>query len=102
MGFSSTPNSGATTKMYSGTVTTTPINLPSVAGNNIIEAFVKNPSTNVGAAILLYSYDGGNTYHELTRTSWDSWDIKGDVAQIQIKAFAGTINYEVKLNIEAS
>jgi len=83
---------------YAGTVGTTAISLPTVAGTKITEFFVRCPNQTPVSRKLLYSIDAGVTFFELSTGESIMWSLKGSVTQIQIKGSVANVSYEVFLN----
>lgn len=90
-------NDGSTV-VESGTATTTPANVPSVAGNIISGVGIEN----YGNADLLTSFDGGTTFKTLEKGGFLSWDVKGNITQLVVKTLSGTADYEIILNLESN
>ena len=86
---------------YASSVGTTPVAIPTVAGNTIAEFWIENDLHNTPVTKRLsFSCDGGTTYTELNVSEGMAWTPKGDVKQIFIKAsVAGTL-YKMIVNYE--
>lgn len=89
-------NRGSTV-VYSGSATTTPAGVPSVAGAAISQALIE-PSGND----FQVSFDGGTTYKSVKRNAVLTWDIKGSPTQLFVKTTSGTSAYEIMINFEES
>jgi hypothetical protein len=90
---------GSTTQ-YSGTVGTSPINIPTVAADPIVTCFIRCPAQTPATNRLLFSIDGGSIFHTLSPGEFIIWSPKGNQKQIKIKGNAASISYEVTLNTE--
>jgi hypothetical protein len=88
-------NEGSTV-IFSGTATTTPANVPSVAGNVISGAGISN----TGSVNLRVSFDGGSTFTTVEKKTFLSWNIKGQVTQIVVETLTGSTTYEIIANLE--
>lgn len=89
---------GGTLTAYSGTATTSVSNIPSTAGNNIVEAIIKNDDVFTD---LLVSFDGGTTYFTIDPRSSLSIDkVRGNITQVKLKTNAGTASYDAILGAE--
>lgn len=84
------------TVVYSGTATTTPANVPSSAGNIISGIGLDN----TGSLAMQVSMDGGTTYKTIGRGEFFSWNVKGEITQIQVKTPTSTSTYEIVINFE--
>jgi len=91
-------NVGDTTS-YVGTVGTTPIQIPGVAGSNINEMMVHCPTQTPVTALLYFSFDGV-AYHQLSTGEALMWPVKGSKKQIYVKASVAGVAYEVILNTD--
>lgn len=99
-GFETVDASG-TTAHFNGTVTTSPANVPSSAGNVIAELLIHNTST-LPTVNLLVSFDGGTTFKTIKPDGVLIWSPKGGLKQIRIKSSTGTASYEIIMNREES
>lgn len=88
-------NDGAT-KAYSGTVTTTPSNIPSVADKVISGMEIVNR----GSVDMEISFDGGTTFTTIVKKESLSWDIKGMITQLVVKTISGSTTYDCLINFE--
>lgn len=93
--FEISDNVGSTV-VYSGTANTTPANVPSSAGNVISGIGVDN----TGSLDMQISMDGGTTYKTVGRGEFFSWDVKGQIKQVQVKTPTSTSTYEIVINFE--
>jgi hypothetical protein len=82
--------------VYSGTATTTPANVPSSAGNIISGFILRNSGTND----MQISMDGGTTYFTVDKRGNFSWNVKGEITQVQVKTAVSTTTYELLINFE--
>lgn len=94
--FSETSDNVGSTKAFQGTATTTPSNVPAVAGNKISQAGVSN----TGSIDLQVSFDGGVTFTTLLKKEFLSWDIKGEPTQLIVKTPSGSTTYDILINFE--
>lgn len=92
---------GSTTH-FNGSVNTSAIAIPTVAGNVIAEVLVENAFTNSSTKNLLVSFDGGTTFKTLASGSSLVWSPKGDIRQIYIKGSVGGVDYEILMNRESA
>jgi len=90
-----------TTDHFNGTVNTTPINVPSVAGGVIAEVMLHVPRQ-PGSAIIEISFDGGVSYFEVEERNTIVVPTKGGITQIKIKSGGGTRSYQIIMNRELS
>lgn len=91
---------GGTTH-YNGTVGTSAIAIPTVAGNIISEVVIKCPFQTPTTKKLLVSFDGGTTFFTLDPGEFIGWSVKGSRRQIHIKGGVAGVSYDVLLNREA-
>ena len=89
------------TNHYNGTVTTAPIQVPVVAGNQIQTLVIRNPRSNSSTEILMVSFDGGTEYFDLYRGQHLIWSFTDDITQIDIKGNTATVDYQIIINTEA-
>jgi len=88
------------TDHFNGTVGTTPIDVPSVAGGIISELIIK---CKTASQLLSISFDGGANYWEVgVLGSALAWTPKGNLTQIKIMADTSTTEYEIIMNREPS
>lgn len=88
-----------TTTQYAGTVGTSAINVPTVAGDQIATALIRCPAQTPNTVRLLYSLDGGSVFHSLSPGEYIGWSTKSRT-QIAIKGSVAGVSYEVTLNTE--
>jgi len=89
---------GATeTLQFSGTVGTSPISLPSVAGGALVTVMVSCKVQTPSSRRLQFSLDGGTTFFTLTPGSMVGWEPKA-ITQIQIKGNVAGVEYDVIIN----
>lgn len=86
---------------YTGTVGTTAVAVPSVAGDDIVLFLVRAPSQTPITKRLLWSLDNV-TFHELSPGEYVGWPLKGSKKQIYVKGNVAGVNYEIVLNTEAT
>lgn len=89
-----------TTSQFVGTVGTTPISVPAVAGKPIAEVLVRAPSQTPPSIRLQYSFDGGSNYSDLAPGEFVGWSLKGSITQVLIKGSTAGVLYEVIMNRE--
>lgn len=99
-GFETQDLDGATTH-YSGTVGTTAVAIPAVAGSVISEVVIKCPYQTPVSKKLLVSFDGGTNFFTLDPGDFIGWSVKGRRTQIHIKGSTAGVAYDVILNREA-
>lgn len=89
------------TLQASGTVGTTPVNVPAVAGGLISEFLIQCPEDQSDQYTLQVSLDGGSNYLTMYPGGAWAWTPKGDIRQITLLGndVAG-VAYEVVLNRE--
>lgn len=80
---------------FNGTATTTPQNIPAVAGN-VISGFVLS----VDGQNVEVSTDGGSNYYAVPRNGSISWDVKGEITQIQVRTSSGSTGFSGIVNLE--
>lgn len=90
-----------TTGHFNGTVGTSAIDVPAVAGNPISEVLIKNPTSNTPITkVLKVSFDGGVTYLSLSVGEFIIWPVKGELTQFKIQGSVAGVEYEILLNRE--
>jgi|WetSurMetagenome_2_1015567.scaffolds.fasta_scaffold199831_2 hypothetical protein len=89
-----------TTTQYTGTVGTSAISIPTVAGTGIAECLIRCPTQSPNTRRLSYSFDGGTTFSILSPGEYIGWSLKGSPTQIKIKGNVASVDYEVILNRE--
>ena len=88
-------------EMFVGSVATagSPITIVPATGRIIRHTTIynprKGPNANAFADVLLYSVDGGTTYHSLPRGEWEH--IPGNYTDFRIDTNNNGTNYEVKV-----
>ena len=91
---------GSTTH-FSGSVGTTPIQIPASAGNIIAEVLIHCPLQTPKTKKCLFSLDGSGTgFITLEQGSVLGWSVKGEITQIEVKGNEAGVNYEIILNRE--
>lgn len=89
-----------TTDTFTGTVTTTAINLPTIASTYIDEIGIRCTIDQPFASRLEFSYDGGTNWFRLCVGESSHVEPRGNITQVKIRA-AGTLTtckYEVIMN----
>jgi len=89
-------NKGASTA-YVGTATTSVASVPSVAGNAISQCLIRALDKNIEISL-----DGGTTFLMMEKNDALTWDVKGEITQIQIKTSVATGAYRMLINTEES
>jgi len=89
-----------TTTHFNGTVGTTAIALPTVAGAVISEVLFKCPAQTPTTTKCLLSFDGGTLFVTLSQGEFIGWSTKGYLRQIHIKGSAAGVSYEMVMNRE--
>lgn len=91
---------------YAGTVGTTPVQVPAVAGNPISDALIRCTSSNTPVTKnLLWSLDNV-TYHVLSPGEFVGWTFKkligtsNEIKQVWIKGSVAGVLYEILANTE--
>jgi hypothetical protein len=83
------------TVAYTGTATTSVQNVPSVA-DKVISGFGLTVSGNN----VQISVDGGTTFFNVPRRGSITWDVKGEIQQLQIKTSFGSTDFDLLINFE--
>ena len=83
------------TVAFNGTATTTPVNIPAVAGARISGFLIKSIDKN-----LEVSFDNGATFYSFDKRDVLTWDLKGDVRQLIFQTSSGSANFKGLLNLE--
>jgi len=89
-------DASGTTTHINGTVGLTYINIPSVAGDKIIDVAIHNNSTGVND--LHVSFDGGTNFWTVLAGQKDAWTLKGNLTQFKIKGSTASVNFQILLN----
>jgi hypothetical protein len=92
---------GSTTH-ETGTVGTTPIQLPSSPGLTISEVLINTQSITSQANKLLVSFDGGTTFMTFKRNTIVGWSVKSKPTQIDIKGNNAGVEYDILINFETT
>lgn len=92
--FESSDNIGSTVA-FNGTATTSVQSIPAVA-DKIISGFGLTVSGNN----VEISTDGGATFFRLPRRASITWDVKGEIRQIQIRTSSGSTDFDFLINFE--
>ena len=82
----------------SGTVTSTPISLPTVGTGDLRTVLVQCAIDNTTTLRLDVSFDGGTVYHRIAPGMSIEWDMNAAATQIQIKAASGSVDYYFTAN----
>jgi hypothetical protein len=91
---------GSTTH-FNGTVGTTAVQVPAVAGNIISEVLIHCPLQTPKTKKCLVSLDGSGTgFLTLEQGTILGWATKGEIKQIDIKGNEAGVDYEIVLNRE--
>lgn len=91
--FTEVGDSGVEVVSAAGTVTTTPIDLPTSAAGALTDVMIQCGVDNTSTLRLDVSLDGGTTYHRLAPGMTLSWNMSGVATQIKIKSASGTVQY---------
>lgn len=94
----SSSTTGAEIVSQAGTVTTTPINVPTTAAGDLQTVMVQCGVDNAITLRLDVSLDGGTTYHRLAPGMTLEWQMAGASTQIQLKSASGTVQYYFTAN----
>lgn len=96
--FEQTDIVGTTTNL-SGTVGTTAIAIPTVAGNPIAEAFIRAPNQTPNTRRLQVSFtSSGGPWVTLSPGEFMAWSLKGKLTQFWIIANVAGVEYEIIIN----
>ena len=87
------------TDHFNGTVGTTPVSVPSVAGNIIQSVLISN-TNNAFSKTILVSFDAGTNFFTIPRRGSLAAKVKGALTQIQIKGGAAGTDYEILMHRE--
>lgn len=98
-GFEIQDLTGATIN-YSGTIGTSPTNIPTTANKTISEVIFKCPYQTPVTIRCSISFDG-SIYFDLMPGEVIGWSAKGYKKQIQIKANQAGVSYQAIVNYEA-
>ena len=96
-----TRNRDGETVAFSGTVGTTAVSVPAVAGNAIQSVLIDNNNTDPSKDLLV-SFDGGTTFKTYQANSTAGQIVKGNITQLEVKGAVAGVTYEFLLNIEVS
>jgi hypothetical protein len=93
------------TQHFSGSVGTSSLLVPAVAGNKISSILIKNPASNGVNDILSVAFDGGTTYITLKRGEFAAWSPKNNasntpITQVRIIGSSASVNYESVMDFE--
>jgi len=91
-------STSGTTVSFTGTATTTPVNVPAAADKIITGAGILRDST---GSTLEVSFDNGTTFFTLEKTDSITWDVKGDIKQLKFKTSSGSVAFRVLINFLA-
>lgn len=87
---------------FNGIVGTTPIQVPSSAGNTISEFLIECMESTPKGATLHFSLDGGTTYKTMTAGDMIIFTPKGPINQIYLQGSEADVVYEMIINREQS
>lgn len=88
------------TDHFAGTVTTSPIEVPSIPDRAITEILIKNNSVS-GVSLLEVSFDGGTHYFGINRGDVLIWGPRGHLTSVFMRSSDGETSYDVLLNRES-
>lgn len=88
------------TKCYSGTVGTSPVAIPAVAGFDIAEVKVECIKQSPVTRVLSVSYDNQDTWEDLPVGIVVSTLIRGGIKQVYLKGSSSGVQYKIVLQIE--
>ena len=86
-------------KLFTGTVGTTPINIPSSPGGKIASVEVYCPKQALNR-VLSFSIDDGTTYQDLEPVEGQYLQLRGGLTQIKIKGNVAGVQYQIYMNRE--
>jgi hypothetical protein len=96
--FETTDLVGSTTH-FSGTATTTPVQLPGSPSTVISEVLIRNTNS-TGLQKLQVSFDGGTSYFDIEQGDTLIWGPKGEITSVYIRSSSGTVSYQLIMNRE--
>lgn len=85
---------------FNGTATTTPINIPPVDGQTIVDILIEVPDDQDATNKLYVSLDGGILFKTLTTSANMVWSPRGNLKHVVIKGNSATVKYEIVMNRE--
>lgn len=80
---------------FNGTVGTSTIKVPTVAGNAIFEMTVTNIEDTDATKDLLFSLDGGSTFATIKNDGVIELDNLGGLTQIDLKGAVASVGFEI-------
>jgi hypothetical protein len=83
------------TVAFNGTATTSVQSVPALAGTSISDALIISSGRR-----LQVSFDGGGTFLNVPRNGAIAWNVKGQVAQLQVRTSSGTTDFDLLINFE--
>lgn len=94
------------TKQFAGTVGTTAVQLPAVAGAKLEVAIIRCPTQTPNTVFLQWSIDN-IVYHKLGNGEFVGWEFRNDsgnneIKQLYIKASTAGVDYELLVNFKES
>jgi len=95
-----TSESLGSTAHYNGTVGTTAVSVPAVAGNAIADVMISNLDSNANSKKLLVSFDGGTNFTTLSAGASLPWTVRGGITQIKVKGSVASVAYEILMNLQ--
>lgn len=87
-------NCGSTVA-FDGTATTSVSLVPAVAGEAISQIYFNAIGRN-----LEVSFDNGTTFYAFDRKDRFTWDVKGEITQLQIRTSSGSSDWSAIINFE--
>jgi len=84
------------TQVYAGTAGIVESLVPLASGQIISGVGIDNVSNTE----FLVSFDGGTSFKTIDKSSFLSWNIKGEIRQLRVKTLSGTADYEIIINFE--
>jgi hypothetical protein len=95
------PGSLFETLQFTGSATTTEVDLPATPGEDISQVIISCQTQFPAAKRLLFSLDNGATFFTMAPGSMVAWEPK-DLKQIKIKANVSGVGYDVIINRRSS
>lgn len=91
-------------RQYAGTVGTTPILVPAVAGDKLEIAIIRCPRQSPVTRSLLWSIDNV-TYHQLSVGEFVGWEFRDNgagapITQLYLKGSVANVSYEMLVNFK--
>jgi hypothetical protein len=95
-----TGSAAGSTDHFNSTVGTTPVNVPSIDGQNIVDVLVEVPEGQTATNILYVSFDGGTNFKTMSTSASMNWSPRGGLKHLVIKGNTAGVEYEIILNRE--